>query len=252
MKLCRFDLAESPGTPRSGIVYGGKVYETDGSNPVGVHDWTEARLLAPVGMPSSYRLFPSLARRTDPEGFDFRYLNPVSLAGPNMSLGRSEMMDVAILPCLAVVVAGGGLAIPVFEADGVVLGLTLVNVFYQPSEGGLMDLPAWSFDVGSAIGPALTTPDELDDHVTDESAGRQYEMDVRLFVNGAEVFQTSTASLPATLAELLSYASLTCPLRQGDLVAASLTETPLDVRVKSGDSIRLVCEPLGTLSSKLA
>lgn len=250
MKLCRFDLASSPGTPRSGIVHGGKVYETDGTNPVDVHDWTDAHLLAPVGQPSSFRLFTSLPATQDREAFDFRYLNPGVLVGPHGTIAKTEATELACLPCLAVVVAGSGANVPVAEADGLVLGITLVNVFYQPSEVGPEGLPAWAFDAGSAVGPALTTPDELDDSVIDETNGRKYEMDISLSLNGDEVFRTNVAKMGATLAELLSYASLTCRIRQGDLLAVALTDAPAE-RLKSGDQVRLVSNKLGTLVTNL-
>lgn len=244
VKLCRFDLATSPGTPRSGIVYGPKVYETEGANPVGVHDWSDARLLAPVGQPASLRLFPTVP--VSGEVYPFRYLNPGILIGPNGSIARGAS-EMAVLPCLGVVIAGGGGSIPVADADEVLLGLTLANVFYQPMDSELEGLPAWSFDPGIAIGPAITTPDELDERVVDESAGRRYDLVVNLSHNGVEIQSFDVQRLGATVAQVLSFASLTTALRPGDLILIGLAEAPLPVRPKAGDQVRLASDALGAL-----
>jgi 2-keto-4-pentenoate hydratase/2-oxohepta-3-ene-1,7-dioic acid hydratase in catechol pathway len=251
MKLCRFDLESSPGTPRTGIVLGGKVYETEGANPVGVHDWTEARLLSPVGHPPSVRLFPALSNRSDAESYEFFYLNPNAIAGPNAVISVTEGTELSCIPCLGIVVAGGGASVPVAEADGVVLGLTLANVFFQGSDKPLSELPAWAFDAGIAVGPAITTPDELEESVADESKGRLYDFPVTLGLNGEEILATNLAAMGATPAELLSFASLTCPLRQGDLLLAAIAAPPPNVKLRSGDQARLASESLGTLSTRL-
>lgn len=244
MKLCRFDLAESPGTPRSGIVYGPKVYETDGANPVGIHDWSEARLLSPVGQPNSLRfVLPMPSKR---EVYDFRYLNPGILIGPNGSVVR-QSSELAVMPCLGVVIAGSGQGVSVSDADETVLGLTLVNVFYQPGEEELAALPAWALDAGAAIGPAITTPDELDDKVADETDGRRYDLDIVLGHNGVDVATMNVQNLGPTIAQVLSFASLTCALRPGDLFAIALSDAPLPLRLKEGEQIKLVSDSLGAL-----
>jgi 2-keto-4-pentenoate hydratase/2-oxohepta-3-ene-1,7-dioic acid hydratase in catechol pathway len=238
MKLCRFDLVSSPGTPRTGI---------DGSNPVGVHEWTDVRLLAPVGLPSSVRLYPSLPT------FAFRYLNSGSLVGPHGSVLPGEGSKLSCLPCLAVVVAGGGSVVPVSEADGLVLGLSAANVFFQNTgeKGGLMDQPSWTLDAGVAIGPSLTTPDELDDAVLEEADGRRYQIDFSLQVDGEEQGKGSTADLAVTIAEVFGQASLSTRLRQGDLFLLAIPGFSAILDFKSGSQVRLVSERLGTLVTKI-
>jgi len=250
VKLCRFDLADSPGTARSGIVYGPKVYETDGANPVGIHEWSEARLLSPVGQPNSLRFFPPLGG-VNREAYDFRYLNPGILLGPNGSLPKNTS-ELAVMPCLGVVIAGAGMAVPVADADETVLGLTLLNVFYQPRDGDFDGLPAWALDAGAAIGPAITTPDELDGKVLDETEGRRYDLELVLSHNGVEIQRSNLKDLSATPAQILSFASLTCALKPGDLFAISLLEAPMPIRLKEGDHLRLVSEALGALVTTIS
>jgi len=247
MKLCRFDLISEPGVARTGIVYGGKVYETDGANPIGVHEWSDARLLAPVGQPSSVRLYPH------PSADCFRYLNPGSIVGPHASVLSSVGGRLGCLPCLAAVVAGGGSVVPVSEADGLVLGFSVATVFFQvdPAESDLIALPAAAFDVGLGIGPALTTPDELDDAVEDEANGRRYAIDLALSVDGQSIWSGNTNSLPQTIAEIFGVASLSTRLRQGDLFIIGVAENTPTLDLQSGQQVRLVSERLGTLVTKV-
>lgn len=223
------------------------MFETDGTNPVGVHEWTDARLLAPVGQPASFRLFSSLP------DFDFRYLNPGIVVGPHASVLPAEGSALACLPCLAVVVAGGGSVVPVSEADGLVLGISIANVFYlhEAGEAAVARLPATSLDVGAAVGPALTTPDELDDAVEDEANGRRYALDLVLSIDGQEVWQANTRDLGVTIAEIFGQASLTTRLRQGDLFAVALPSPLPPFDLKSGSQVRLASERLGALVTKV-
>jgi 2-keto-4-pentenoate hydratase/2-oxohepta-3-ene-1,7-dioic acid hydratase in catechol pathway len=251
MKLCRFDLATSPGTPRSGIVYGGKVYETEGTQPVAVHDWDQAHLLSPVGQPPSFRLFFPSGTPEEPRESTFRYLNPNAIIGPHRTVLARSGSALTCLPCLAAVVAGGGFEIPLSEADGVVLGITLANVFCHTLGEPLAGAPASRTHAGAAVGPAITTPDELDDTVLDEALGRRYGLDVALRVNEEEVAVYGTANMPQTIAELLSQASRSCPLRQGDLVAVALGEPLPAGRLRTGDQVRWISDRLGALATKL-
>lgn len=251
MKLCRFELIAEPGRARSGIVYGPKVYETDGANPIGVHEWSDVRLLAPIGQPSSIRLFSPPAEGAEWEhGADvpcppFQYLNPASLVDPGFavqipSFAKSFQADA----CLALVIAGSGWNVPVAEADGLVLGLSLACSFYVPGETA-----GRARDAGFALGPAITTPDELDDAVTEDERGRRYRFPVSFKVNNEVISTIDLSRLPNTFAEVLSFASESCPLHQGDIVAISLgaVERPLE----AGDQVQAVCEKLGTLTARI-
>lgn len=147
-------------------------------------------------------------------------------------------------PCIAVVVAGSGHNVPVEEADGLVLGLTLVNSFHARNEKG-----GRSRDPGFALGPAITTPDELDDAVTVDERGRRYRFGLSLMVNAEEILKIDLSSLPFTLAELLSSASESAALHQGDIVALALGNN--DRLLEKGDQVQVVCEKLGTLTTRV-
>ena len=252
VKLCRFELISSPTQPRSGIVYGSKVYETDGANPVGVHTWDDVRLLSPIGLPPSIRLFgPPDAEADWDIGPDtplpsFDYINPSILIGPGLTMPlQLNLKTILVDSCLGIIVGGGGRGVSADQADGLVLGLTLVASFYAPTEPG-----GRSRDVGFAIGPAITTPDELDDAVTEDERGRRYRFSLGLKVNSEEIFLYDLNDLPHTPAEYLSYASETAALRQGDVVAISLQRT--ENKLERGDHVQVVSEKLGALSTRLS
>src|SRR5579862_6279992 len=246
VKLCRFELVSSPSHPRSGIVYGSKVYETDGANAVGVHEWSDVRLLAPIGFPPSVRLFaPPNPELTWDEGEDapvpsFSYLNPAALIGPGLALPFPEWSrELQVDACLGIVIGGAGRSAPVSESDDLVLGLTLITSFHVP---GAVD--GRSRDAGFALGPAITTPDELDDAVTVDERGRRYRFGLTLRVNSEEIAAYDLTILPHTIAELLSSASNSCALQQGDVVAVGLGTN--ERKLEKGDQVQLVCEKLGT------
>lgn len=228
------------------------MYETDGANPVGVHEWSDVRLLSPLGLPPSVRLFsPADAAISWDDGEDapvptFTYLNPAALIGPGLAIPFPEWSrSLQVEPCLGVVVGGAGRAAPVEEADDLILGLTLVTSFYVPGALG-----GRSRDVGFALGPAITTPDELDDSVTVDERGRRYRFSLTLKVNTEEVGVYDLSSLPQTVAELLSAASTSCVIQQGDVVAVSLGENLR--KLEKGDQVQLTCEKLGALTTRLA
>jgi 2-keto-4-pentenoate hydratase/2-oxohepta-3-ene-1,7-dioic acid hydratase in catechol pathway len=251
VKLCRFELIASPGHARSGIVYGAKVYETEGSEGVAVHEWTDARLLAPIGQPPSVRFFSPPPEDSRWElGPDqalpvFEYLNPVGLIAPGLALPLQDGMALGADPCVGIVIAGAGRNVPVGEADGLVLGLTLVTAFRAQGESG-----ARLRDVGFALGPAITTPDELDDAVTEDERGRRYRFPIALKVNSEVVVEFDLSALPYTLAELLSHASESCPVHIGDIVAVSLGSN--SQILGKGDQVQSVSEKLGALTTRIA
>jgi 2-keto-4-pentenoate hydratase/2-oxohepta-3-ene-1,7-dioic acid hydratase in catechol pathway len=216
-----------------------------------VHEWSDVRLLAPLGQPPSLRLFaPFEPELTWAEGEDaptpsFEYLNPSALVGPGFAIPWPEWTrKVSVDACLGVVIGGAGRFVSLQDADELVLGLTLVTSFYVPGvEGGR------GRDVGFALGPAITTPDELDDSVTVDERGRRYRFGLTLKVNSDEVGAYDLSSLPQTIAELLTSASSSCTIQQGDVIAVNLGAN--NRVLEKGDQVQLVCEKLGALTTRV-
>lgn len=143
MKLCRFELTESPGVARAGLFHEGKYYETDGERALGIHDLNKLRLLPPVGVPPTIRVFDSAE--------SYRYVNTASLLGPlgNLDLPTGASFVTSKLR-LAVIIKDRGTLITDEEASEFLLGFTTFIEFAAP---GLDDLP-------SACGPFIQTTEE--------------------------------------------------------------------------------------------
>ncbi len=265
MKLCRFELKTNPGEARSGIVYGAKIYETDGANPIATHEADAVRPLPPVGLPPSIRLFDldgiavdTLLGEDRPAPL-FGYGNPAAIIGPSMIVPLPVFSGaVDFQTYVAAVIAQPGINIPLDQADEFILGVTLCTVLVakdverQEKRAGIG--PGRSRDFTIAIGPVLTTPDELDEVVTDDSRGRRYKLAATVKVNGVEVRKGNLEELALTLAEAIEGASESCTLRAGDLIAIGPIAPRFDGEsvLDPGDEIQLAVERLGTLSLKIS
>lgn len=239
------------------------MYETDGTNAIGVHEWSDVVPFIPTGMPPSYRMF-----RLSEGGADwglheepiplYFYLNPASLLAPNRQLPKPvHVGELGYEPQIAVVVGSAAAHIEASEADGIILGLTVLNTFVDldvdRAERSAGAGPGRSRDFATAAGPFLTTPEELDDIVMDDSRGRRYRLSASIRVNGEEVAKADLSDLPFTFAELLSSASESCTLAAGDLVSlgpialGENTKRTLEV----GDEVHVAVERLGTLVTRV-
>lgn len=266
MKLCRFELSETPGVVRSGFYYGGKVYETDGQTAIAVHESTAVRFLSPIGTPPSVRLFHHLgagfsewagAMSNSGESADlgFAYLNPASVVGPNLIVKHPYPDAIGVIPCLAIVVANPAEAVETDVADGLLLGLMPAMVFYYATlaeSDRMRGLgPARSHDIACVIGPALTTPEELEEVVQETPHGTHYELEFSLKVNKVDVDAFSTEPEAWTPADLISYASRTRPVLQGDILLMSLGSVELKQPLTSEDEVILVSDRLGMLGCRI-
>ena len=261
MKLCRFELLSAPGDIKSGIVHSGKIYETDGSNPIAIHEAADVRPLPPVGQPSALRFFRfsdadlTLGPDTSPLYF---YGNPGSLIGASQIVPRLDLTsELDFEPYLAIVIAQAGTNIPVDQGDGYILGYTILNALVmrdvERAEARAGSGPGRSRDYAMALGPVLTTPEELDDDLIDEEHGRKHKLSVVTRVNGVERGRGDAEDLPYSFSQLISIASETTLLRAGDVIAAGPLVRPEETfqGLEPGDEIQVAIEKLGTLSTKI-
>jgi len=261
VKLCRFELKSTPGEIKSGIVYNGKVYETNGADASAIHEAEDVRPLAPTGTPPSLRIFRSRflgQNGTPPEGEPlYIYGNPNSLISASQIVPEPEYSGALDFePYIAVVIASDGHRIPIEEADGYILGYTIVNFLVTRDVERVEHLfgtgPGRSYDLAAAIGPVLTTPDEMEEVVVDDADGRRFKLTAVARVNGVERRRGDVADLPWTLDRMISYASESCPIRMGDLLCAGpIVDVGDGMGVSSGDEIQIAVEKLGTLAMKI-
>jgi 2-keto-4-pentenoate hydratase/2-oxohepta-3-ene-1,7-dioic acid hydratase in catechol pathway len=245
------------------MVYSGKIYETDGANPVAVHEAEAIRPLAPIPHAPSLRFFrtdlqPESYSESEPEEPRFFYGNPVSLVGASQLINFPDStIALGFEAFVAAVLVGDAYQIDIQDADDLILGITLLNVLVardreriERRNGAIGS----SHDVGGAIGPVLTTPDELEDYVTDAAFGKRYALSTVVRVNGVERLRGNLELLPFTFAQAISSASQTCTLKAGDVIALGPVVDPElePLLLDPGDEVQLAVENLGAISLKLS
>lgn len=263
MKLCRFELKTNPGEARSGMVYSGKIYETDGAAPVAVYEAEAVRPLSPIPHAPSLRIFRAdlqMESLGDDDQYDpqFFYGNPGCLVGASQLISYPDSVDaLGFEPMVAAVLVSDAYQVDMQDADDLVLGLTLLNLLVardRERKERIVGAIGASHDIGGAIGPVLTTPDELEDHILDAAAGREYALSTVVRVNGVERSRGNLGDLPFTFAQAIAAASQTCTLKSGDIIALGPVAAPdgPQILLDPGDEVQLAVENLGAISLKLS
>ncbi len=259
MKLLRFELKNNPGVVRSGMVFSGRIYETDGATAIGMHESEAVRPLAPVGQPQTVRFFHS---EFQPQGADsgedeprYFYGNPACLVGASQLVNDPELSsNLGFESYVAAIVLGNAYKIDLQDADDAILGVTiltmLVPVDVREAERRAGGGFGRAYDVAGAFGPVITTPDELDDLVTDAEFGRRYSLEVVSRVNGVERSKGNTQDLPITFAQAIAAAAQSCTLHESDIIA--LGPIASGEHLEPGDEVQTAASILGSLSLKLS
>ena len=254
MKLCRFELKSEPGVVRSGMVYSGKVYETDGSEAIGVHEAVDIRPLAPVPTPPSIRIFRSDLGETDEPAFF--YGNPGAVVGPSQIINLPDIdSEFIVRSYLGATIVGSGYQVNDEEAEAMILGLTLVNIVtaktLEEEERKHGQGFGRSHDLGIAIGPVLTTPDDLDDVMVMTKNGILYKLECSIKINQVERAKANFEEFTISMVEAVRFASETCTLRAGDIFCVGPIFDDEDCRVSAGDEFHFSMERLGVLALKI-
>lgn len=245
VKLCRFELKSEPGTIRSGMVYDGKIYETDGAEAIGVHEAADVRPLSPVPTPPSIRVF-----RADLGDKGFLYANPAAVVGPSVVIDLPESAtDFVIRSYLGAIVGGTGYQLAEEEAEAVLLGFTLVNILTSKSVEA--SSPSQAQDFGIAVGPVITTPDDLDDVMSPTANGIMYKLSASIKVNGEEKGFANFEEFSMSMVDAVRLASSTCTVKSGDLLCVGPIFDDESCAVTSGDEFQFQMERLGMLATKL-
>lgn len=261
MKLCRFELHEAPGQPRSGIYHEGKVYETDGERAIGIHDPGSLSLLTPLGIPPSIRVFEAYRKPNGEEALNYRFCSVGGLVGPNGEIAvtvgeRSLDFNVHVVG----IVSDTGESVEASEAPGFVLGYALLLQLYDTDlageEAALQLATGASHDFGGALGPYVTTPEDLTDF-TVGSDPTCFGWNYRMRVGDVEVASgTDETGLP--FSALLGFASSWRAVSAGEVMGwpklnkKALTDSPLQRSLLPSDRIEVTVDGLGTLVARIA
>lgn len=255
VKLCRFELKSEPGIIRSGMVYSGKIYETDGAEAIGVHEAADVRPLAPIPTPPSIRIFRcDLGDDSGEPGFF--YGNPGSVVGPSQIVNLPDIeSEFAIRSYLGATIVGAGYQVNVEEAEAMILGLTLVNILtattLEAQERARGIGIGRSHDLGIAIGPVLTTPDDLDDVMVMTDNGILYKLECSIKINQVEVAKANFEEFTISMVDAVRIASETCTLHPGDVFCIGPIFDDVDCKVEAKDEFQFSMERLGTLAVKI-
>ncbi len=242
MKLCRFELLDEPGRARSGIFHDSRLYETDGNNPVAIHEMSKVRVLSPIGRASSIRLF---------NGESFVYVNASPLVGPLAEIdapaaGRQFDFEVRI----ATVVKDFGEHIEPDEALGFVLGF-MVMINYLAAD---RSDPVAARDFPVSVGPTITTIDEFVETGKTELSGVEWTAQIKV---GDVLIASGVDAISPEPGRMILRASETIPVFTGDLLASNplakppLAQSPLKRHLQPGDRIHVEIDGLGVLVNRI-
>jgi 2-keto-4-pentenoate hydratase/2-oxohepta-3-ene-1,7-dioic acid hydratase in catechol pathway len=259
LKLLRFEMKNEPGRSRSGIVQGGRVYETEGGQGVAIHEAADVRPLVPVARCGSVRIFRrDLAAAPDEPTMvsGFFYTNPNSIIGPSQIVPYPTFAtSLRLEPYIAAVIIGDAFQVDMDEADDLILGYSILamlvadDVEQSPHPAAV----GRRYDIASALGPVLTTPDELNDFAEEEENGRRLILEVVARINSVDMARGSTEDLPISFAQAISAASQACPLREGDIIAMGpLVDRTDSLVLSEEDDCQVSIEAMGAISIKLS
>jgi len=230
--------------------------------------------LSPPDQPSSIRDFYAFedhvatARRARglemvPEWYEapvFYFSNPHSVVGPDQPVAAPpgcEELDYELE--VAAVVGTGGSDLDPDEAEGHIVGFTIMNDWsardLQRREMTVGLGPAKGKDFATSLGPWVVTPDEL----ADRRVGKAYDLAMTARVNGHEYSRGNLADLHWSFGEMLAHASRGTRLVRGDVIGSGTCGTGCILELAlvhgsekypwlvPGDMVELEVERLGVL-----
>lgn len=236
MKLCRFELLGEPPRPRSGIFHENRLYETDGNNPIGIHELSKVKILTPVGQAAAVRFFD-----WEQGALRVRYANPAGMT-PTLSEVDAPTFAENMMPQARVGLAikDAGEQIGADEAAEFVLGYCLCISLV--ADDSVTDLPY-------AIGPFLETPDEAEPAL-------DKGLVLKLLVNGTEVGFAPLPLIPS-FSEMIELGTRGTPGSVGDLFIGPAVDfgdrnnQRLGRGLRPGDKVQLESEQFGALSVRI-
>jgi len=261
LKLCRFDIANRPGEPRTGVFHEGKIYETDGNSPVAIHDPAAVNFLAPIGRPPAVRLFEQFESSPGEYILSYIFMNPGQLKGTDETLGfPPQVEELGIELRVAGVLQDGDQMIEPQEAERYLLGYTFMLCFVDNTlqESADKNPAIWteSHDIGALLAPFVVTPEELGEYLLRETkSGFQWVYSI--YINGLTIAEKRSYSFDVEFYDLLQRASVRSPMSTGEVVAwpslpiPDLESSELGRTLLPGDKIRVVIEGLGAINSRI-
>lgn len=241
---------------------------------------SRVRLFAPLPFPRSVRDFYAFEQHVKaaralrglemvPEWYEvpvFYFSNHNAIFGPDDDIPKpraTQELDYELE--IACVIGKPGRDIPVEEAESYIAGYMIMNDWsardIQRKEMKLNLGPAKGKDFATSFGPALVTPDELEDRrIVREGQGSVYNLAMTARINGREFSRGNFKDIYYTFAQMIAYASQDTMLYPGDVLGSGTVGTGciLELRpettggwLKPGDVVELEVERLGVLRNRI-
>jgi 2-keto-4-pentenoate hydratase/2-oxohepta-3-ene-1,7-dioic acid hydratase in catechol pathway len=248
--------------------------ESAAERPAHVVDTNDVTWLPPVSVPPTIRDFYAFeqhvrsTRQAAGLGMDVSwYEAPIFyFSNPTMMLGNGATVDVpegvAELDFeleVAAIVGREGRDIPISEADSFVAGYAIMNDWsardIQNREARFGMGPVKAKDFGTALGPYLVTPDELEPYRRDG----HLDLTMTATVNDREYSRDSLANVHWTFSEMFARASANSRVLPGDVIGSGTCGTGCILELSgthgcdaypwlsTGDVVELSVTALGTL-----
>jgi 2-keto-4-pentenoate hydratase/2-oxohepta-3-ene-1,7-dioic acid hydratase in catechol pathway len=234
----------------------------------------EAKLLAPLPVPSSVRDFYAFEQHVKtsrqrrglpmiPEWYEFPvfyFSNHRSIVGPDAPVKKpdyTQWLDFELE--IACVIGKRGKNIPRENALDHIAGFTIMNDWsardVQRKEMAVGLGPAKGKDFATSLGPALVTLDELEDR----RRGEHWDLKMTARINGKEVSSGNVKDLYWTFAQMIERASRECELVPGDVIGSGTVGTGCILELgpevhrwlEPGDVVELEIERLGILKNRI-
>ncbi len=195
----------------------------------------------------------------------FYYGNPFTVIGPDQALTVPDSGIALDYECeVAWVIGRQGRNIDPEHAEEYIAGYTIMNdwslrdVQSEEMQAGLG--PAKGKDFATTLGPALVTPDELEDRRIGSGTGLGYDLAMTARVNGVETSRGSLKDLHWTIAQMIARASQDVTIFPGEVMVTGTVGTGCLLEggaqesgewLKAGDLVELEVERLGRLSTPI-
>ncbi len=195
----------------------------------------------------------------------FYYCNPLTISGPDEPLPmprQGTALDYEL--GVACFIGKQGFDISPEEAADHIAGYTIMNNWslrdVQQQEMSMGLGPTKSKDFATTLGPALVTPDELEDRQIGEGAELRYDLVMTGQVNGVEQSHGNLRDIHWTFAQMIAHASQDVTLFPGEVIGSgavgtgSLSEAEAEGGnewLKPGDIVTLEVEQLGRLETQI-
>jgi len=250
------------------------------ATPKLTHAMADVRLLAPLPRPPRMRdflcfelhvrqsranryLFGQGTERLDPAKIEIARVwyerpvyykgNPFSVVGHDAEVrwpAYSSIIDYELE--IGVVIGRGGRNVAAADALGHVFGYTVFNDFsardeqYREMQGQLGPAKGKDFDTGNALGPWITTADEIGDPQNLEMIAR---------VNGETWSRGNTRDMHHRFRDIIAYSSLEETLVPGEILGSGTVGggcgNELGRFMKDGDVIELEVGGIGVLRNRI-